>query len=102
MYAHTATLRTASHLITSSSSHYSTTQPVYIQTKDLSKVKRVVISQPGAPRDTWAYARYLANALLCATARENLNVDDEEVLIVAPAWLGQGEKQAGAAKANDM
>lgn len=81
----------------------STTMPVYIESgKDLTKVKRVLITQPGAPRDTWKYVNLFRNSLICAVGSPNMAVNLEDVLVAAPIWLGASDVKAGAGRSTDL
>ncbi|PWZ02982.1 hypothetical protein BCV70DRAFT_197222 [Testicularia cyperi] len=70
--------------------------------KDASKIKRVIIVQPGLPRDYWKYANLMRNSLLCASVNSTMGINREEILIVAPTWLNTDDRSAGAAQENDL
>ncbi|EPQ32283.1 uncharacterized protein PFL1_00480 [Pseudozyma flocculosa PF-1] len=80
-----------------------TVQP-YIQEmgKDASKIKRVIIVQPGLPRDYWKYSNLVRNSLLCASLNQTAGIDPSTILITAPAWLTQADRSAGAGESNDL
>ncbi|KAK0520401.1 hypothetical protein OC834_003696 [Tilletia horrida] len=78
-------------------------QPYYQMTgRNPSDVKRLIISQPGLPRDTWKYVNLIRNAMLCAVANSTNNINLSEIMIAAPAWLNTDDAQAGAAETNDI
>lgn len=70
--------------------------------KDPNQIRRVVIVQPGLPRDYWKYANLMRNSLLCAAANSSMGIDSDDVLIVAPAWVNRQDRSAGSAQANDL
>lgn len=81
----------------------SVTAPIYIESgKDFSKVKRVVVTGPGKPRDAWKYSNLFRNSLLCAVSNSSMAVTQEEILIAAPIWLAQDDSQAGAGQSSDL
>jgi hypothetical protein len=83
-------------------SSVSTVLPYYEQTgKDATKIKRVVLVQPGKPRDSWKYINLIRNALTCAASRE-WGVDMSTILVAGAAWLNKDDASAGAAQANDL
>ncbi|EST09705.1 hypothetical protein PSEUBRA_000080 [Kalmanozyma brasiliensis GHG001] len=78
-------------------------QPYIIETgKDASKIKRVVITQPGLPRDYWKYANLVRNSLLCASVNSTMGVNTDEILIAAPTWFSTNDASAGSAQSNDL
>ena len=78
-------------------------QPYIMETgKDPSKIKRVIIVQPGLPRDYWKYSNLVRNSLLCAAQNQTAGIDLSTILIVAPAWLTTADQSAGAAQENDL
>ncbi|KAK0542953.1 hypothetical protein OC846_006578 [Tilletia horrida] len=78
-------------------------QPYYqLRGRDPSQVKRLIISQPGLPRDTWKYVNLIRNAMLCAVSNSSNNINLSELMIAAPAWLNTDDASAGAAEANDV
>ncbi|KAL1749287.1 hypothetical protein HDZ31DRAFT_79115 [Schizophyllum fasciatum] len=70
--------------------------------KDAANIKRVVIAQPGKPRDAWKYVNLLRNSLICAAANDSDPVNMDEVLIAAPIWLNDYDQKAGAVGENDV
>lgn len=70
--------------------------------KDPNQIRRVVIVQPGLPRDYWKYANLMRNSLLCAAANSSMGINRDDVLIVAPAWVNRQDRAAGSAQANDL
>ncbi|PWN94702.1 hypothetical protein FA09DRAFT_284776, partial [Tilletiopsis washingtonensis] len=79
------------------------TQPLYIEnTKDYTKIKRVIIGQPGKPRDAWKYSNLFRNSLICAVANSSVPTTLADVLIAAPMWLDEEDAQAGAAQSTDL
>jgi hypothetical protein len=79
------------------------TMPLYVETgKDLTKVKRVIITQPGFPRDSWKYVNLFRNSLICAVGNSTMAVGLDDVLVVAPAWLGASDRQAGSGQSSDL
>ncbi|KAK0552386.1 hypothetical protein OC845_001761 [Tilletia horrida] len=78
-------------------------QPYYeLAGRDASKVKRVLIVQPGLPRDSWKYTNLFRNALICAAANSTIGVKLEDVIVAGPAWLNVDDVTAGAAKNDDV
>ncbi|KAJ1037612.1 hypothetical protein NDA11_007221 [Ustilago hordei] len=78
-------------------------QPYIIERgKDASKVTRVVITQPGLPRDYWKYANLVRNSLLCASVNSTLAINRDEILIAAPTWFSTNDASAGSAGSNDL
>jgi hypothetical protein len=79
------------------------TMPFYVETgKNLSAVKRVIMTQPGDPRDTWKYVNLFRNSLLCAVANTSMAVEFDDVLVTAPIWLGASDIEAGAGQSSDL
>lgn len=78
-------------------------QPYIIEAnKTASQIKRVVITQPGLPRDYWKYANLVRNSLLCASVNSSMGINREEILIAAPTWFATVDAQAGEAGPNDL
>ncbi|KAL4820748.1 hypothetical protein BDW67DRAFT_180309 [Aspergillus spinulosporus] len=74
------------------------TLPYFIEnTKDLSNIKRAVITIAGARRNGWQYCNDMRNALVCAAGRESVNADMDRVIITAPEWLNEDYQSAGGA-----
>lgn len=74
-------------------------QPYYVEAnKDPKKIKRVILVNPGKPRDSWKYANLVRNSLHCAANNESMQVDLSSILIAAPAWQSNLEQKAGAVK----
>jgi hypothetical protein len=78
------------------------TMPTFIETKDFSLVKRVIIAQPGKPRDSWKYSNLFRNALICAVANSSMPVTLQDVLVVAPVWLDDDDHNAGSGESTDV
>lgn len=78
-------------------------QPYIIERgKTASQIKRVVITQPGLPRDYWKYANLVRNSLLCASVNSTLGINRDEILIAAPTWFSTNDASAGSAQSNDL
>ncbi len=78
-------------------------QPYIIEIgKDPSQIKRVVITQPGLPRDYWKYANLVRNSLLCASVNSTMGINRDEILIAAPTWFSTNDASAGSAQSNDL
>ncbi len=78
-------------------------QPYIIERgKTASQIKRVVITQPGLPRDYWKYANLVRNSLLCASVNSTLGINRDEILIAAPTWFSTNDATAGSAQSNDL
>ncbi|KAJ1030539.1 hypothetical protein NDA16_001448 [Ustilago loliicola] len=78
-------------------------QPYIIERgKDAANIKRVVITQPGLPRDYWKYANLVRNSLLCASVNSTLAINRDEILIAAPTWFSTNDRSAGSAQPNDL
>ncbi len=78
-------------------------QPYIIETgKNAQQIKRVVITQPGLPRDYWKYANLVRNSLLCASVNSTLGINRDEILIAAPTWFSTNDAAAGEAPSNDL
>lgn len=78
-------------------------QPYIIERgKNAANIKRVVITQPGLPRDYWKYANLVRNSLLCASVNSTLAINRDEILIAAPTWFSTNDRTAGSAQANDL
>lgn len=76
-------------------------QPFYVShpdTYDPAQVRRVIISLPGKPRDAWKYVNLHFNV------REylihNQTIAKDEVLLAAPVFLNQDDKEAGSVEEN--
>ena len=69
-------------------------QPYWRMTNvDNKNVKRVLISWPGKPRDSWKYATLFANALNYVYNRTDIyNIQSGSVLILAPVLLNQNDQ----------
>lgn len=79
------------------------TAPVFVEAnKDLTKVKRVIIGQPGKPRDAWKYSNLFRNSLNCAVANTSMAVEWNDVLVTAPIWLDMNDHNAGAGNPTDL
>ncbi|SNX81372.1 uncharacterized protein MEPE_00077 [Melanopsichium pennsylvanicum] len=78
-------------------------QPYIIErNKTAANIKRVVITQPGLPRDYWKYANLVRNSLLCASVNSTLGINRDEILIAAPTWFNTNDASAGSAQSNDL
>ncbi|KAJ9477107.1 hypothetical protein PHBOTO_000781 [Pseudozyma hubeiensis] len=78
-------------------------QPYIIEIgKDPAQIKRVVITQPGLPRDYWKYANLVRNSLLCASVNTSMGINRDEILIAAPTWFDTDDASAGSAQSNDL
>ncbi|CAD6898851.1 unnamed protein product [Tilletia controversa] len=78
-------------------------QPYYeLAGRDPSKVKRVILVQPGLPRDSWKYTNLFRNALVCAAANTTMGVKLEDVIIAGAAWLNEEDVTAGASRKDDV
>lgn len=78
-------------------------QPYIVETgKDAAQIKRVVITQPGLPRDYWKYANLVRNSLLCASVNTSMGINRDEILIAAPTWFSTVDASAGEAQSNDL
>ncbi|CDS02164.1 uncharacterized protein SPSC_02297 [Sporisorium scitamineum] len=78
-------------------------QPYIIERgKNAAQIKRVVITQPGLPRDYWKYANLVRNSLLCASVNSSLGINRDEILIAAPTWFSTADASAGSAQSNDL
>ncbi|KAL4938266.1 hypothetical protein BDV06DRAFT_226156 [Aspergillus oleicola] len=79
------------------------TLPYYVEnTKNLTQVKRVVITIAGLWRNGWKYANNMRNSLLCAAGREDIIADWNSILIAAPQWLNEEDLSVGAANDSDI
>ena len=67
---------------------------------DSNKIKRAVVVWPGYWRESWLYGNYVSNAF--KIAKEKLGVSGDEVLIVAPLFLNQHDKDAGGVDDNQI
>ncbi|WFD33285.1 hypothetical protein MCUN1_000098 [Malassezia cuniculi] len=71
------------------------TMPFYINSKyTASNIKRAIIVWPGMWRDSWRYAAMTNNAY--EIAKSMYGVEDGSVLIIAPLFLNEGDKQSGS------
>ena len=78
-------------------------QPYIIERgKNAANIKRVVITQPGLPRDYWKYANLVRNSLLCASVNSSMGINRDEILIAAPTWFSTNDASAGAAQPTDL
>lgn len=78
-------------------------QPYIIERgKNAANIKRVIITQPGLPRDYWKYANLVRNSLLCASVNSTMGINRDEILIAAPTWFSTNDRSAGSAQANDL
>ncbi|SJX60091.1 uncharacterized protein SRS1_11405 [Sporisorium reilianum f. sp. reilianum] len=78
-------------------------QPYIIERgKTAAQIKRVIITQPGLPRDYWKYANLVRNSLLCASVNSSLGINRDEILIAAPTWFATVDASAGAAQSTDL
>ncbi|KAN0063149.1 hypothetical protein ACQY0O_004313 [Thecaphora frezii] len=85
------------------------TMPFYVTnnyqpTGDNSGIKRAIITMPGKPRDSWNYANLFRNALAVAALNPNnpTGVVQSEVMIIAPCFMNQNDKSAGAVGQNEV
>ncbi|KIS71630.1 uncharacterized protein UMAG_00072 [Mycosarcoma maydis] len=78
-------------------------QPYIIERgKNAAQIKRVIITQPGLPRDYWKYANLVRNSLLCASVNSTMGINRDEILIAAPTWFSTNDASAGSAQSNDL
>ncbi|SHO75701.1 Uncharacterized protein MSYG_0033 [Malassezia sympodialis ATCC 42132] len=64
-------------------------------------VKRVIITLPGKPRDTWKYVNLMNNILMYIYANtDRYQVYPGEVVIMAPIVLNQDDQAAGGVESN--
>ncbi|WFD25805.1 hypothetical protein MNAN1_000771 [Malassezia nana] len=85
----------------------SVVQPFYVSDpstymNDPTRVKRVVLTFPGKPRDSWKYANLFNNALMWIYANPDQypSVKKGEVVIIAPAVLNMDDQAAGGVEEN--
>ncbi|KAL3481022.1 hypothetical protein BJX99DRAFT_219542 [Aspergillus californicus] len=79
------------------------TMPYYVEnSKDLTQVKRVLITIAGLWRDAWKYSNNMRNSLICAAGRESIDADMDRILIAAPQWLNEDDVDAGATEDSDI
>ena len=78
------------------------TVPYYQERKDTTKIRRLVLVQSGSPRNSWGYAALMRNNLLCASMDTSVRVDWNSIMIAAPQWFNQHDRDAGAAQATDL
>lgn len=72
-------------------------QPYFITSDfDASKVKRAILALPGQPRDSWKYANLFNNALNWVYNQSLYDIQEGEVIIVAPIVLNTNDQAAGA------
>lgn len=72
-------------------------QPYFITSDfDASKVKRAILALPGQPRDSWKYANLFNNALNWVYNQSLYDIQESEVIIVAPIVLNTNDQAAGA------
>ncbi|WFD22064.1 hypothetical protein MEQU1_000726 [Malassezia equina] len=64
-------------------------------------VKRVIITFPGKPRDSWKYANIFNNALMWVYQNKDVyQIYPGEVVIIAPAVLNMDDQEAGGVASN--
>lgn len=84
----------------------SVVQPFYVSDPSTyynnpSLVKRVILTFPGKPRDSWKYANLFNNVLMWVYANsERYQVYPGEVVIIAPAVLNMDDQAAGGVAEN--
>lgn len=76
--------------------------PYYVERKDLTKIKRMVIIIQGAPRDTWRYANLMRYTGLCAVSNPNYDVNFEDYAVAAPLFWNTDDLSAGGASSNQV
>lgn len=78
------------------------TLPYYVENKDLTKIKRVVMIQQGKPRDSWRYANLARYAGKCAVSNPDWDTNFEDYAIVTPILWNTDDVTAGGAEATDV
>ncbi|PWN43141.1 hypothetical protein IE81DRAFT_289026, partial [Ceraceosorus guamensis] len=79
--------------------------PFYITSAGMyqrENVKRIVVTAPGKPRDTWLYANLAQNAAAVVYNNQSSGVTNGSVVIVSPAWLNEVDQQAGSVQGNEL
>ncbi|CAO1633961.1 unnamed protein product [Jaminaea pallidilutea] len=78
------------------------TMPYYIERKDYTKVKRIVMVMQGKPRDAWRYPNLLRYSGKCAVANSDWSTNDEDFIVAAPIIFNTDDVKAGGAAATDL
>ncbi|WFD20150.1 hypothetical protein MCAP1_002394 [Malassezia caprae] len=77
--------------------------PYYtMKSYDPKKIERVVIVLAGMWRDPWIYINLMGNAYKIAQKYDELNVNDDSVLIMAPMLFNQLDRDRGAVKDKEL
>ena len=77
--------------------------PYYIMKNfDPNKIERVVIALAGVWRDAWVYINLMGNAYRVAQNYDELNVKDDTVLLMAPVFFNQMDRNRGSVKNNEI
>ncbi|WFD42863.1 hypothetical protein MPSI1_001513 [Malassezia psittaci] len=71
-------------------------QPYYVSDGiNATQVKRVIVTLPGKPRDSWKYANLFYNAMQYVYNQSMYGYQPGEVMIIAPAVLNLDDQWAG-------
>lgn len=66
------------------------------------KIERVVIVLAGLWRNAWVYINLMGNAYKIAQKYDELNVNDDSVLLMAPVFFNQQDREHGAVRHKEI
>lgn len=76
--------------------------PYYIERKDYTKAKRIVMVLQGKPRDAWRYPNLMRYTGKCAVTNPGWTTQDEDFIVTAPIIFNTDDLKAGGAAQTDL
>lgn len=78
------------------------TMPYYIERKDYTKAKRIIMVLQGKPRDAWRYPNLMRYTGKCAVSNPDWPTQDEDFIVTAPIIYNTNDLKAGGAAPTDL
>lgn len=76
--------------------------PYYIERKDYTKAKRIVMVFQGKPRDAWRYANLMSYVGKCAVTNVKWDTAFEDYIVTSPIIFNTNDLEAGGAFPTDL